>query len=60
MVYINAKYNKVVETVDHFDTWKEARAALPEYQMSDKTTEYYISPRCTKEWAESCKTKETS
>ena len=42
-----------LETVDEFDTYKEARLMLKEYQMSDSSANYYTSSRACKEWRES-------
>ncbi len=50
MYYINIRYNGAVETVDEFETYKEARLMLIEYRMGDSG--YYISKRSTKEWRE--------
>lgn len=51
MKYINRKEGKDIETVDQFDTRKEARDMVREYQLSDPSAYYYISSRSTKEWA---------
>jgi len=50
MRYINIKGNYGIETVDQFDTYKEAKEMLKEYRLSDAYNYYYISQRCTKEW----------
>lgn len=50
MTYINIKNNNEVETVDEFDTYKEAKEMLKEYQLSDSYNNYYISQRSIKEW----------
>jgi hypothetical protein len=47
--YINSKNGREVETIDEFDTLKEAKAMLTEYQMAHGGN-LYISTRCTKEW----------
>ena len=52
MKYINMKSVYGTETVDQFDTMKEAREMVKEYNMSDSQSNYYISSRCTKEWRE--------
>ena len=52
MCYINIKNGGEVETVDEFDTAKEARAMRSEYQLSDIYNIYYLSKRCTKAWRE--------
>lgn len=50
MFYIQRKGNGYLETVDEFDSKKEAEKNLAEYQMSDPQASYYISKRCCKEW----------
>ena len=50
MKYIQRKGNGYLETVDEFDTYKEARAMLLEYQLSDPSGYYYISSRACKAW----------
>lgn len=47
---INHNY---LETIDEFDTLKEAYATAKEYQMADYSADYYVSPRCCKAWRES-------
>ncbi len=51
-VYINRKdrYNR--ETVDEFETRKEARAALSEYVLADRSGHYWVSSRAWKGWKE--------
>ena len=44
-----------LETVDEFETRKEADAAIKEYRMSDPLGVYYISSRACKEWREASK-----
>lgn len=53
MFYINTKTIDGVETVDQFETRKEAREMLSEYQMSAPEMGYYLSTRATREWRES-------
>ena len=54
MVYINWKVSGKVETVDQFETRKEAKEAIPEYQMAyNYQGEVYLSSRCTKDWGNS-------
>jgi hypothetical protein len=53
MVYIQRKGNGYLETVDCFNTRKEAKTMLQEYQLSDYSAEYYLSSRACKEWRES-------
>lgn len=50
MVYIQRKGAGYLETVDQFETRKEARAMLSEYQLSDYSAIYYLSSRACKEW----------
>ncbi len=38
------------ETVDEFETRKEALAMLNEYRLSDRSALYYISSRPFKSW----------
>ncbi len=52
-VFINIKNNGVVETVDEFSSYREARKMRQEYQLADRYNSYYISQRCTKDWRES-------
>lgn len=54
MTYINMKtpYQDGVETVDQFETYKEAIEMLKEYRLSDYSAHYYLSSRSTKEWRE--------
>jgi hypothetical protein len=50
MNYINIKSRWGIETVDEFETYKEARKMLKEYRISDTYNYYYISQKCTKDW----------
>ena len=50
MVYVNMKYNGETETVDEFETRKEAREMCGEYRMSDPSSYYYISQRACRDW----------
>ena len=52
MYYIQYKYEHL-ETIDSFKDYKEAKAALKEYQISDSTGWYYISKRACKAWYDS-------
>lgn len=52
MKYIQRKDRNGLETVDEFESTKEARAMLKEYRMADPCAEYYISSRACKEWRE--------
>ena len=47
---INHNY---LETVDEFDSRKEANSMMHEYQLADYSAEYYVSSRCCKAWKES-------
>lgn len=48
--YIQRKDGKDLETVDEFETYKEAREMVKEYRLSDSSADYYISSRCCKHW----------
>lgn len=50
--YIQRKGDNQLETVDEFETYKEAREMVKEYRMSDPTAEFYISQRPCKGWNE--------
>jgi hypothetical protein len=50
--YIQRKDGKDLETVDEFETYKEAREMVKEYRLSDYSAHYYISSRCCKHWKE--------
>ena len=50
--YIQRKDGKYLETVDEFDTRKEALAMLAEYRFSDQSAHYYLSTRPCKNWRE--------
>jgi hypothetical protein len=49
MFYIQLRGSHGLETVDEFETRKEARAMLREYQMLSGG-QYYMSSRACKEW----------
>ena len=52
MKYIQRKdyqFN-TLETVDEFETYKEAISMLKEYRMSDTSAQYYISQRACNNW----------
>ena len=52
--YINVGRHSEVETIDHFDTHKEALEALSEYRPRwPDAIRLRISRRCTKAWRES-------
>jgi len=50
MIYIQRKDAYGLETVDEFETRKEAKEMLKEYQLSDKAASYYLSSRACKAW----------
>ena len=50
MRYIQRKDENGLETVDEFETYKEARAMLAEYRMADTSANYYISTRACRAW----------
>lgn len=50
MVYVQRKGGRYLETVDEFDTWKEARAMVVEYRMADPSASHYLSSRPCKGW----------
>lgn len=50
MIYIQRKGSNGLETVDEFETRKEARAMLAEYRLSDPYGVFYLSSRCCKSW----------
>lgn len=53
MIYIQRKDGKDLETVDQFETRKEAKLMLIEYRLSEYTAYYYLSSRACKAWRES-------
>lgn len=54
MTYINIKENGTTNTLDQFETYKEAKAMLKEYRLaSGYYSAAYLSSRSTKEWRES-------
>ena len=55
--YINRKGDGQIETVDEFpvntrEERAELKRCLGEYRLSDRSAEYYISSRSTKDWRE--------
>lgn len=48
--YIQRKGQGIRETVDQFETRKEARAMLAEYRLADPSADYYISSRACRGW----------
>lgn len=51
MIYIQRKDSNYLETVDQFDTRREAIKMLAEYRLSDPYAYYYLSQRPCKDWA---------
>ena len=58
MYYIQRKDSNGLETVDEFNTRKEAKAMLEEYRLSDWSATYYLSSRPCKAWLETMITKD--
>jgi len=50
MIYIQRKEGSELETVDEFETLKEARAILKEYTISDYSAHYYTTRGACKDW----------
>lgn len=50
MVYIQMKQGNDLETVDQFETRREANKMLKEYRISDPYSCYYTSQRACKHW----------
>lgn len=50
MTYIQRKVGRDLETVDEFESYREARKMLVEYRLSDSYAEYYLSSRACKAW----------
>ena len=58
MKYIQRKSQGYpLETVDEYETMKEARAMVKEYRLADTSATYYVSSRPCKAWREEEKTK---
>jgi hypothetical protein len=53
MYYIQRKGNEYLETIDEFETRKEAIAMLKEYRLSDTSAYYYLSSRACRAWSNS-------
>jgi hypothetical protein len=49
-IYIQRKDSNGLETVDQFETRKEARAMVKEYALSDPSATYYTSARPCRHW----------
>lgn len=50
MIYVQRKGNGQLETVDEFETRKEALLMLTEYRIADSYAEYYLSSRPCNDW----------
>jgi hypothetical protein len=59
MIYIQRRGDGYLETVDEFETIKEARAMLAEYQMADPGGHHYLSRRPCKAWVDAGKPQPT-
>jgi hypothetical protein len=53
MVYIQRRDGKILETVDEFTSYSEAKINVIEYRISDNTAIYYLSNRACKAWNQS-------
>ncbi len=52
MHYIQRRDGRMLETVDEFTSWREARDMLQEYRLADPAAHYYISQRACRDWRE--------
>ena len=50
MNYINLKTSGTVETIDEFETRKEANRMLIEYRVAFGPCDLYVSSRCDNTW----------
>ena len=51
MTYLNLKTSEGVETIDEFQTYKEAKKMKKEYLIaSSYYSGIYLSQRCTNDW----------
>jgi hypothetical protein len=50
VIYIQRRGQGQLETVDQFETRREARAMLAEYRLSDPAGSYYLSSRPCHDW----------
>lgn len=58
-IYIQRRDGRHVETVDEFETRKEARAMRDEYQFADPSAIYYTSTRACRDWHQAEPREET-
>lgn len=49
-IYIQRRGDGYLETVDEFETMKEAREMIAEYRLSDRSAHYYTSRHPCKGW----------
>ena len=52
MTYIQRKGDGYLETVDEFESRREAMKMLIEYRIADPYAHYYLSSRACKAWRE--------
>lgn len=52
MYYIQRKTTYDLETVDQFESHKEAAQMCNEYSISDPTARFYVSKRPCKAWTD--------
>jgi len=50
MTYVQRKDGRSLETVDEFESYREALKMLAEYQLADPSATYYLSRRPCKNW----------
>ena len=50
--YVQRRDSEQLETVDEFETPKEAQAMVKEYRLADPAAFYFLSNRCCKVWKE--------
>ena len=50
MIYIQRR-SSTLETVDEFESRREAKAALIEYKLADPSAFYYLSTRPCRAWS---------
>lgn len=52
MTYVQRNGQGYLETVDEFESHREAMAMVKEYRLSDPSAVYYLSQRACKDWSE--------
>ena len=50
MTYIQRKEDNQLETVDQFDSYREAKEMIKEYWLSDPYAIYYLSSKACRAW----------